>query len=208
MTERAARRAGRPPTTVDGKTVPERIVNAAVVLFADKGFTETSVQDLVAEAGATKGAMYHYFDSKEDVLYEIYGRILRMQHARLEQVVLQERPTADRLHAACADVVETTVENLQEERIFFTSLHLMSAEKQRKVRRERRRYHEAFRELIREGQLDGTFRKDVSPDICVDYYFGAVHHLPTWFNPRGAVSARKLAQSYADLFLDSLTRHP
>ena len=48
--------------------MPERLLRAATTLFAEHGFDGTSVQEIVEAAGVTKGAMYHYFASKEDLL--------------------------------------------------------------------------------------------------------------------------------------------
>ena len=75
---------GRPRTDVASRrSVPERLVQVASRLFADRGFEGTSVQEIVEAASVTKGAMYHYFGSKDDLLYEIYGRVLRMQMEQL-----------------------------------------------------------------------------------------------------------------------------
>ena len=198
------RRNGRPPSTVDGQTVPQRLLNVARTLFAEKGFEGTSVQDVVAAAGVTKGAMYHYFSSKDDLLYEIYGRVLRMQTERLERFVSQEGPVEERLHAAAADVVVTTIENFESTTIFFRSLHQLSEQKQKEVRRERRRYHETFRAMVVEGQQSRVFRTDVTADLCVDYFFGSVHHLPTWWKSQGRLSGREVGRSFADLFIAGL----
>jgi AcrR family transcriptional regulator len=198
------RRIGRPPSTVDGQTVPQRLLNVARTLFAEKGFEGTSVQDVVVAAGVTKGAMYHYFSSKDDLLYEIYGRVLRMQMERLEKFVSQEGPVEERLHAAAADVVATTIENLESTTIFFRSLHQLSEEKQKEIRRERRRYHETFRAMVVEGQQSGVFRDDVSADLCVDFFFGSVHHLPMWWKPHGRLSGQEVGRSFADLFIAGL----
>jgi AcrR family transcriptional regulator len=206
VAEPSVRRTGRPPSTVGGKTVPLRLLDVACTLFAEKGFEATSVQDLVEAAGVTKGAMYHYFSSKDDLLHEIYARVLRMQMERLEKVAAQELPVEERVHAAAADVVATTIENLQSTTIFFRSLHQLSEAKQKEVRRERRRYHETFREMIVEGQRAGVFRDDVSADLTVDYLFGSVHHLPTWWKPRGRLSGREVGRSFADLFVAGLMR--
>ena len=204
MAEQPVRRIGRPPSTVDGQTVPQRLLNVARTLFAEKGFEGTSVQDVVVAAGVTKGAMYHYFSSKDDLLYEIYGRVLRMQMERLEKFVSQEGSVEERLHAAAADVVVTTIENLDSTTIFFRSLHQLSEEKQKEIRRERRRYHETFRAMVVEGQQSGVFRDDVSADLCVDFFFGSVHHLPMWWKPRGRLSGQEVGRSFADLFIAGL----
>ncbi len=57
MSTTEGRRRGRPPATVNGRTVPERLLGAALELFAEKGFDGTSVQDVVRVAGVTKGAL-------------------------------------------------------------------------------------------------------------------------------------------------------
>jgi AcrR family transcriptional regulator len=204
VAEQSVRRIGRPPSTVDGQTVPQRLLNVARTLFAEKGFEGTSVQDVVVAAGVTKGAMYHYFSSKDDLLYEIYGRVLRMQMERLEKFVSQEGSVQERLHAAAADVVVTTIENLDSTTIFFRSLHQLSEEKQKEIRRERRRYHETFRAMVVEGQQSGVFRDDISADLCVDFFFGSVHHLPMWWKPRGRLSGQEVGRSFADLFIAGL----
>lgn len=206
MTAETTRRMGRPPATVNGQTVPERLVEVALRLFAEKGFEGTSVQDVVATAGVTKGAMYHYFDSKEDLLAEIYARVLRLQMERLEAFVHQDAPVTERLFAAAADVVVTTIEHLDSTTVFFRSLHQLSAEKAAEVRRERRRYHEVFRAMVLAGQQAGELRDDVSADLVVDYFFGSVHHLPMWWKADGRLAAAEVGSTFATLLLDSLRR--
>jgi AcrR family transcriptional regulator len=197
-------RIGRPPATIDGRSIPEHLVDVARRLFAEQGFESTSVQDIVVAAGVTKGAMYHYFGSKADLLQEIYAQVLRMQTERLEAMAARDLPVVERVHAAAADVVATTIENLPSMTIFFRSLHQLSAEKQREVRAERRRYHRIFRAMVEEGQRDGVFRTDVSADLCVDFFFGSVHHLPTWWSAEGRLSGAEVGASFADLLLSSL----
>jgi AcrR family transcriptional regulator len=159
------------------QSVPRRLVAVATRLFADQGYENTSVQQIVESAGLTKGALYHYFDAKDDLLQEIYTRLLRMQMDRLEAFVGGSLPLANRLRSAAADVIVTTIENLDENRVFFRSMHLLSEKRQRLVRAERRRYHERFRSMVEDGQRTGLFRADVPADLVVDYFFGSVHHL-------------------------------
>ncbi len=184
--------------------MPGRLLAAATKLFAQKGFDRTSVQEIVAAAGVTKGAMYHYFDSKDDLLSEVYGRVLRLQTEQLEKVAVTEAPIADRLRRAAVDVVVSTIGNLDDMTIYLQSMHQLNAETSKSVRAERRRYHERFRGLIEEGQRDGVFRADKPADIVVDFYFGAVHHLGAWYRTTGRLSARQVGEHYADLLLASL----
>jgi len=184
--------------------VPDRLLSVATRLFAERGFERTSVQELVSAAGVTKGAMYHYFTSKDDLLYAVYQRVLAMQMERLNGFAVARGPVRDRLREAAIDVVHTTVENLDDMRIFFRSLHMLSDDRQTAVRKERRQYHERFRGLIEEGQRQGVFRTDVPADIAVTQYFGAVHHLSTWYRVGGELTGAQVGAYFADLFLAGL----
>jgi AcrR family transcriptional regulator len=194
--------ARRPANTASG--VDDKLLAEATRLFAKQGFDRTSVQEIVEAAGVTKGAMYHYFGSKDDLLHEIYARVLRDQTDRLEKFAASEAPAPDRVRAAAADVVVTTIENLDDFKIFTQSMHHLSPAKQRSVRAERRRYHERFRSLVEEGQQNGDFRTDVPADLVVDYFFGSVHHLGVWYRRNGRLAPSQIADHYADLLLTSL----
>ncbi|MCI0384825.1 TetR/AcrR family transcriptional regulator [Streptomyces sp. CNQ085] len=184
--------------------VPRRLLAAATRLFADRGYDRTSVQEIVEAAGVTKGALYHYFGSKDDLLHEIYGRVLRLQQERLDAFASSDAPVERRLRDAAADVVVTTIDNLDDASIFFRSMHQLSEDKQKQVRSERRRYHERFRALIEEGQKAGVFSTATPADLVVDYHFGSVHHLSTWYRPGGRMTPQEVADHLADLLLRAL----
>jgi AcrR family transcriptional regulator len=184
--------------------VPQRLLAAATRLFADRGYDRTSVQEIVEAAGVTKGALYHYFGSKDDLLHEIYGRLLRLQQERLDAVADASGRVENRLRDAAADVVVTTIDNLDDAMIFFRSMHQLSDEKQKQVRAERRRYHERFRALIEEGQREGVFTTQTPADLVVDYHFGSVHHLSSWYRPEGPLSPQQVADHLAGLLLRAL----
>lgn len=193
--------------TGSGTAVPERLLAEATRLFAERGYDRTSVQEIVEAAGVTKGALYHYFGSKDDLLHEVYGRVLRLQTERLDTIASRDTPVPERLAEAAADVVVTSIQNLDDTKIFFRSMHQLSPEKQKAVRAERRRYHERFRSLVEEGQRDGFFRPELRPDLVVDFFFGSVHHLGTWYHADGPLSAEEVATEFSDLLLHSV-RHP
>ncbi|MFI7418856.1 TetR/AcrR family transcriptional regulator [Nonomuraea sp. NPDC049684] len=196
--------AGDKGDDVKEEPVRQRLLAEATRLFAARGFEGTSVQEIVQAAGVTKGAMYHYFDSKDDLLHEIYARLLRMQMDRLTRIADGPGTVRERLHRAAADVVETTTANLDDSKIFFRSMHLLATEKQKTVRAERRRYHERFRDLVAEGQRTGVLSDRVPAELVVDYFFGSVHHLGTWFHADGPLTGAQVGKHFADLLLNSL----
>jgi len=184
--------------------VQERLLAASLRLFAKQGVESTSVQEIVAAAGVTKGAMYHYFSSKDDLLYEIYHRLLSMQLKRLNAIAGGPGSAEERVRAAAADVVQSTLTSIDEAIVSFRSIHMLPQPQRAKVRMERRRYHERFRALIEDGQHEGAFRKDVPADLSVHFFFGAVNQLGTWYHRDGELSSQQIAEHYAEMLMSAL----
>ena len=109
MAVRSRESVGRPGTRTP---VKERLLSVATRLFARHGFESTSVQDIVDAAGVTKGAMYHYYGSKDDLLYEVYHQVLSMQTSHLDEIAAGPGTAEERLRAAAAALVQTSLDNL------------------------------------------------------------------------------------------------
>lgn len=177
----------------------------ATKLFAVNGFERTSVQDVCDAAQVTKGALYYYFSSKDELLYEIYGRMLRLQMAHLEEFAQADAPVLERIRLIASDVIVTSIADMHHTVIFWRSLHQLTPEMQSTVRHERRRYHERFRELVVEGQKEGVIRTDIDPNVMIDYFYGSVHHLSVWYRKDGPLTPSAVGNQFAELFLSSIS---
>jgi AcrR family transcriptional regulator len=166
-------------------TVRARISEAAVALFSEKGFDATSVQEIVERAEVTKGAMYHYYRSKDDLLYEIYHDLLTRQLSDLDRILAAGLTLADTIRSIVVDLVETTADCLKQTVIFARDTHRLSGERMASLRADRRRYHEAVRDLISRGQDEAVFARTASPDTVTLMLFGIVNQLPQWYRPPG-----------------------
>lgn len=184
--------------------VVDDVTRAAVELFAQNGYANTTVQQIVQNAGVTKGALYHYFESKDDLLFGIYERLLNLQKAHLDDIISRVGPVDDLLRAACVDVVETSIDHMAEVSVFFRSLNMLSHARQREVTSRRRAYHDKFAQLVILGQSEGLYRTDIPLTILVAHFFSDVHYLFHWYSSEGPESKTLVAEQLADLFLDSL----
>ena len=184
--------------------VADDVARAAVELFARQGYAATSVQQIVEAAGVTKGAMYHYFESKDDLLFGIYDRLLTLQKARLDEITARGGAVDEVLRAVCVDVVETSIAYLAEGTVYFRSAHLLSAPRQQEVTRRRRAYHDEVAEVIQRGQHQGLFRTDIPVPVLIAHFFSDVHYLSQWYSPSGPESATQVAEQLADLFLTGI----
>ncbi len=177
---------------------------AAVDLFARQGYEVTSVRQVVEAAGVTKGALYHHFKAKEDLLFGIYDRLLTLQQERLEAIAAEDRPPREILAAAAHDLVCSSIDSIAEAKVFMQSQHLLSTEREAEVRRRRRTYNELFESLIKQGQNDGGFRTDIPLSLLATGFFASVHYLGVWYSPGGEWARDAMADYLTELFLASL----
>ncbi|MFD1150118.1 TetR/AcrR family transcriptional regulator [Saccharothrix hoggarensis] len=190
-----ARRAG---------ATSERIVGAAVRLFAAKGFDGTTVQEVVEAASVTKGALYHYFGSKDDLLFEIYRSLIGRQMADLDRIVAARLDAATTVRQILVSLVETTARSVDETAVFVREMHRLDADRMTTFRAERRRYHETFRAVVEQAQEAGEFSAAVPADTAVLIALGVVNQLPTWYRPDGPKSPARLGAEIADFILAGL----
>ncbi|WP_206074534.1 TetR/AcrR family transcriptional regulator [Antribacter gilvus] len=185
-------------------SVADQVTRAALELFATQGYATTSVQQIVEAAGVTKGAMYHYFQSKDDLLFAIYERMLSLQKSRLDEIMARGGAVEEVLRTVCVDVIETSIDFLPEGTVFFRSMHMLTAPRRQEVVRRRREYHDQFATLIERGQAEGVFRTDVPRSVLIAHFFSDVHYLSHWYSPEGPEDKTEVAQQITDLFLRSI----
>ncbi|WP_030158676.1 TetR/AcrR family transcriptional regulator [Glycomyces sp. NRRL B-16210] len=188
------------------KNVADEVLRAALELFAEQGYANTSVQQIVKTAGVTKGAMYHYFTSKDDLLFAIYERMLSLQKRRLDEITALGGATDEVLRAVCEDVVLTSIDFMAEGTIFFRSQHMLTPERRAEVKRRRREYHDKFAELVDRGKAEGLFRTDIATAVLIAHFFSDVHYLPHWFSADGPEDRGEVAAQLTELFLRSIRR--
>jgi AcrR family transcriptional regulator len=197
--------AAAPKSVAAQADTRSRIVAAAVALFAEQGYDATSVNEVVARAGVAKGALYHHFQSKDDLLYEVYRELVERQLAGLADILERRLGPAETLRAIVLDMVETTTARTAEATVFFREGHRLTDSNQQRVRAARRQIHDAVTELVRSGQRDGGFAAVASPEMVTFTIFGVINELPVWYSSDGPKTPRQLAGELADLVLAALT---
>lgn len=177
---------------------------AATELFARRGYESTSVQEIVRAAQVTKGAMYHWFDSKAELLNSIYRELLAEQTRRLETIAGGPGPVPERLREATLDLVDHICAHPEELTVWARSRHLLDDDQAAVARQERRNYHRIFRDLVAEGQRAGMVRDDVSATVATHTFLSAIGGLHTWFSDDGALDRREVGRQMAEVFLRGL----
>lgn len=191
-------------TAVGEAPILAKLTQVSVQLFADQGYSQTSVQQIVDAAGVTKGALYHYFKSKDDLLFGIYDRLLSLQLANLNEIVGRGLDAEATVRLVCEDVIVTSIDGLHEGTVFFRSQDMLSPARQTEVKRRRREYNDAFEAILVRGQAEGVFRSDIPRPLLIANFFSDAHYLSQWYSPGGQLSKEQVAGELTDLYLAGL----
>ena len=184
-----------------------RVLDAAVELFAERGYDGTSVAQVITRAGVAKGGFYHHFASKEALLYEVYGDLIGRQLAAMDEILARGLPPAETLRALVTDLVTSTAASARPALVFWREQHRLGDERTAAYRQARRRYHDAVRKLIRDAQAAGEFSAVAAADTVTFTIFGFVNELPLWYKPGGRKRPAQLGAELADLVLAALEVH-
>lgn len=189
------------PQSPDYDKRRDAIVAAAARLYAKKGFTGASVADLAKACGASKSLIYHYFPSKEDILYEVMAAHLQALVDAADDV-MRSGDARERLHALTLAFMRLYVGAEDSHKVLLNELDNLPAERRAEVIRKQRRVIAVVESLIRE------IRPETGPVLLplTMLFFGMINWTHTWFNPEGPVSARQLADLAVDLMLNGLDR--
>ena len=203
----------KPGSTTSGAPLDkrERILRAAVKVFARKGFYAARVSEIAKAAGVADGTIYLYFENKDDVLISLFDDRLTRRIAVLEREIVTEglgfEPRFRRvveLQLALLDgqreLAEVVTVNLRQStrllKQFATPLFT--------------KYLDVMARLITEGQRDGVVRQDVSPRIVARSLWGALDALAlTWAIGGGEPGhLAKAAKQVGDMFLGGIASVP
>jgi AcrR family transcriptional regulator len=188
------------------RSAREKVLAAAEELFFEQGYDATSVREVVERAGVTKGALYHHFTSKEDLLYEMYMELFRVNLAGLERILRHGADPAQMLREIIDDLVVTNANSFRGITVAARELRRLDQERWVSLQADWRRYQDSVRKIIRDAQEQGVFATTASPEIISWSIFGFTNDLHTWYRPDGPKSAAVIAKELADFVLNGLAK--
>ena len=180
-----------------------RMCRTAAQLFRDRGYDATSVSDVARALGMTKAGLYHHFESKEALLFEImmYGlervrdevivpvRTVRDPEERLRQLIVR--------HARIATRGQGAIAHLGDE------IRALPSSGRRQIERRMRIYFDLIRDTLVELKTAGRLR-DVDPTVATFGLLGMILWLPRWFRQGGRLDQEAVANEIANFALGGL----
>jgi TetR/AcrR family transcriptional regulator, fatty acid metabolism regulator protein len=153
------------------------ILDAAVRVFARKGFHTSRVGDIAEEAGVAHGLLYHYFSSKDEVLETIFRENWGLLVERINAVEQSGESAHDQLRHVAAIVLRTWRHEPDVVRVLVREI-ARSPEVQERIS-DLVKPIEAIRRIIERGQAGGEFRTDLDPALAAVVFYGGIDELLT-----------------------------
>ena len=182
------------------------LLDAAVRVFARKGFHASRVGDIAGEAGVAHGLLYHYFKSKDQVLEAVFQENWNLLVARVESVEETEEPAPDQLRHIAAIVLRTWLHLPDVVRVVIQEFG-RSPELAERIG-ELTLPIDALERVITRGIERGEFRKDIDPEFAATVVYGSIDELLTgWVLgrlPSGEEDVAKAEQTLVEIILAGL----
>lgn len=180
----------------------EAVLTTAARLFVEKGYENTSLNELASVLNVTKPTLYYYFESKEQILLEIVERSHQQHLEVMQQVLNSKRTGREKLKLACERYATLMTEDIGKCQVKINRKAL--APELRENLRAKLVYTDSIvRQILAEGIRDGTIAKcDVK--LATFMIFGALNWFAFWHREDGEYEAGKIAESMVELLLRGL----
>jgi TetR/AcrR family transcriptional regulator, cholesterol catabolism regulator len=175
----------------------DAFVEAAARVFAEHGFDQTSVQELTEEMGLASGGLYHYFESKQQLLIQICDQLMDPLLERAQALLAVDGDPAEQLRALVRLWVAHVIAHRDHMLVFQQERHLIErGEEWRGVRASRKQFERLVAELLA--------RVHAEPDdgrLALAALLGMVNHTAQWYRAKGRLTPTEIADGYVDLLL-------
>lgn len=189
----------------EGLTMKDLMMERSIQLFAQKGFKETSIQDIVNELNVTKGTFYYYFKSKQELLMDIHLQYIE-RLIENQETILADKTTSypEKLHSIILKLVHDIEKEGLRAKVFFREMRHLSEEHLEQIIPKRDRFKENVQEIIEKGIEAGQFRSDLPSDIVTLGILGMTNWSYFWFQPDGEKSDREVAAIFYKMLVKGI----
>ena len=154
------------------------ILDAAITVFARQGFHHCRVSDVADEAGVAYGLVYHYFDSKEEILNELFTeRWQIMLDAIAEIDRLEEVPARDKLYMVASFIIDSYRHEPDLMKVIIVEVTRAANTFGRHHLPEIREAYAMIAQIVESARADGSFKSDISGEFAALCFYGAIEQL-------------------------------
>ncbi len=184
----------------------DAVVSAAAKAFNERGYHNTSLDDIAAALGVTKPTIYYYVANKEQLLFECFRTGLQRIRKAFQEAEQTDRPARERL----SRVVRGYAQAIASEYgwcMVRAHEHDLGPEMGRQINALKSEIDQGIRRLLREGVADGSIGP-CDPKIAAFAMAGALNWIAHWYRENQPMTAEQIADAFATFLENGLLPRP
>ena len=179
----------------------EAIVEKAARLYAERGFLGASISDLAKVCRISKSLIYHYYPSKEDILFDVMHSHVRALLDAAEAIVARDLGPAEALRAITTEFMKHYAGAAARQKVLLNELNHLPKQRRTIIVDIQHRLIGTVRDILTELRPELRAKPALGLPAAM-LYFGMINWTHTWMDPAGAVKPVRVAELSADIFLD------
>jgi TetR/AcrR family transcriptional regulator, cholesterol catabolism regulator len=191
-------------TVVDSR---QEILRTAARLFQQRGYDATSMNDVAAALKLSKGGLYHHFQSKDEILYEIMNHAMQITEERVLNPVRGIADPEERLRALIRLHIEVVLSPRDREiTVMLHENHPLPPALRKRINSRKKDYIHFLENLMGEVQdkVLHQARSKVTPRAAAFALLGMINWIYQWYKPEGELQAQNLIPQFTELIFGGI----
>ena len=195
-------------TVVDSR---QEILRTAARLFQQRGYDATSMNDVAAALKLSKGGLYHHFQSKDEILFEIMNHAMEITQERVINPVRGIADPEERLRALIRLHIEVVLSPRDREiTVMLHENHPLPPALRKRINSRKKDYIHFLENIMAEVQekVQKRVKKEssgrVSPRAAAFALLGMINWIYQWYKPEGELQAQSLVPQFTDLIFGGI----
>lgn len=186
------------------KDVRSKIIKEAVILFAEKGYERTSINDICEAVGISKGGLNYYFKEKEAILMSVHEEFIDYELLQAQSIIEKKLRPDECLKELIESLVESIYKYFPYCVTFFQSKSSLSKDNMDSISVKRKLYSDIFLSCLNDGVEAGIFTSEFDVEIIHKIIFGTCNWTLYWLDTDGRLTDKELARIFYSIIINGI----
>lgn len=191
-----------------GRKKMDQIAKAAAQVFNKVGYLEATLDDIAAAVKMSKGALYHYFDSKDDILFFILDNYMDLVLEHLEPVLLELDPGEPKIRYIIERHLMLYARYKAESKTLLHDSNCLPPQYRKRINSKEREYLRLVKNAIAEVTSDKGEMKKEEITALAFLLFGMCNWCYNWYDPHGPIDVTSLSEIIFRVFIRGISAYP
>jgi len=183
----------------------QEIYEQAIELFISQGYNQTPLSKIAKALGITKAGLYHYFSSKEDLLFFIHETNMKKDLIPIIETAEKITDPEERISFIIKKYTESSMTRDPSQKMLIHELGNLTPEHRKIIRESWRRFFNIIRDTLSELETSGKIKK-INKIFATFALIGMCRWTFNWYDPTRKDSAKELCDTYSEIFFNGILK--